>query len=194
MTKHVGREESEVKDRLRYAVLRAFDRLVTVDGCLFDCPIETNPPGYDARKLHEVCVNHRLANYLEAELLPMFPREGNRMFVDIEFNREGCDFKNLRISGQEKRVRPDIIVHNRKTGADKVNFLIAECKKNDSPNGDIAEDCDKIRAFIEDQRYAYFFGLQVIYEKGQIRGILFFKRDGRIESEPINYSQQVVGP
>jgi hypothetical protein len=74
------------------------------------------------------CVNHRLANHLEKEIIPVLGTN-EAIFVDIEFNREGMDFKNTKIHGEDKRVRPDMIVHNRKTGPEKINFLVVECKK-----------------------------------------------------------------
>ena len=97
-----------MKDQIREGVLRSFKRLVNEDGYLFDCPIEERS-SYDARKLHEVCVNHQLANHLEKEIIPVF-RLDEAIFVDIEFNREGVDFKNQsdRARGREvaQRLRP----------------------------------------------------------------------------------------
>jgi len=177
-----------MKDQLRGAVLQSLQSLLTDDGELFDCPIESHAD-YEARKLHEVCLNHRLACHLEVYLAPLLKTIGERMFVDIEFNREGIDFKNLIVAGQEKRVRPDIIVHNRRSGEHKINLLVVECKRKDAPNGLIAEDRDKLRAFMEDERYKYAFALQVLYAKAKVCGSLFFIDDGSIHSEEINYSQ-----
>jgi hypothetical protein len=47
---------------------------------------------------------------------------------------------------------------------------------------EIEDDQKKIRAFMEDTRYEYWFGLQVIYGKGVVCGELFFKSDNRIQS------------
>jgi len=117
------------------------------------------------------CVNHRLANHLEEEMIPIL-RVKETIFVDIEFNREGVDFKNTRIGGEEKKVRPDIIIHNRKTGPEKLNFLVVECKKQGAPTAEIAEDRQKIRAWMEDEKYEYLFGLQVVYGKDGVQGTL----------------------
>lgn len=182
-----------MNDTLRYALVQSFQSLLTDDGELFDCPIEAHAD-YDARKLHEVCLNHRLACHLEANLRPLLATMGERMFVDIEFNREGVDFKDLIVNGQEKRVRPDIIVHNRRSGEHKSNLLVVECKRRDAPNGMIAEDRGKLLGFLEDERYQYSFGLQVRYAKAQVCGSLFFIKDGTVCSEEIKYSQQAVGP
>jgi hypothetical protein len=150
-----------MKDQVREGVLRSFRRLVDEDGDLFDCPIEEHS-SYDARKLHEVCVNHRLANHLEKEIIQVF-KLNEAIFVDIEFNREGVNFKNTKINGEDKPVRPDIIIHNRKTGHEKVNFLVVECKKKGASEDNIGKDRQKILALMRDERYEYSFGLQVIY-------------------------------
>jgi len=60
-----------------------------------------------------------------------------KLFVDIEFNREGGDFKNVEIKGKDKTVRPDIIIHNRETGDKKKNLLVVECKKIGASDSDI---------------------------------------------------------
>src|SRR5437879_2734937 len=122
-------------DSVKSAVTRSLNTLVRNDGMLFEAPIEKHAP-YDARKLHEVCINHKLAEYLAAEILPLVETQ-EQLFVDIEFNREGVDFKNVKIGDQVERVRPDIIVHNRRSGPAKFNLLIAECKKSGSYSGEI---------------------------------------------------------
>lgn len=174
------------KDEVRECVLRSFNSLLQFDGSLFDCPIEDdkNNPG-QPRKLHEVCVNHRLANYLEEEFIPIDKNE-EALFVDIEFNREGPNPKQLMIDGTNKNVRPDIIIHNRKSDSRKVNFLVVECKKYDASKTELDNDCKKIRALMDDQKYQYKFGLQVIYRKGEVCGTLFFKNGIGIDSERIS--------
>ena len=108
------------------------------------------------------------------------------MFADIEFNREGVNFKALPIDGDERKiVRPDVIIHNRKTGPEKRNFLVVECKKQGASLYDIEYDREKIRAFMEDQKYEYSFGLQVVYGPYGVKGTLFFKEQGRIKCEEV---------
>ncbi|MGQ0667122.1 MAG: hypothetical protein ACT4O4_08815 [Nitrospiraceae bacterium] len=165
------------------AVQHSFRRLVEKDGDLFDCPIEEHSC-HDARKLHEVCVNHRLANHLEKEIIPVLGTN-EAIFVDIEFNREGMDFKNTKIHGEDKRVRPDIIVHNRKTGPEKINFLGVERKKQGASQNEIEEDRQKIRALMEDQKYEYSFGLQVVYGNDGVKGELFFRSGTEIVQEAV---------
>lgn len=91
--------------------------------------------------------------------------------------------------GEKKRVRPDIIIHNRKSGNDeKKNFLVVECKKSGTSRAEIADDRKKIRVFMDDKKYQYTFGLQVIYGKYQIKGTLFYRNGHAIEAEEIVYS------
>jgi hypothetical protein len=185
----VNRQTKELMTNLVHArVLYALTQLLEEDGALFECPIEAHAP-YDARKLHEVCVNHRLANHLETALLPVLKID-ERLFVDIEFNREGVDFKQIRMNGKDHTVRPDIIIHNRKTGSQKRNVLVVECKKQGAHARDIEDDQKKIHAFMEDTRYEYWFGLQVIYGQDGVCGELFFKSGNRIQSIPVSVSPQ----
>jgi hypothetical protein len=185
----VSRQTKELMNDLVHArVLCAFRRLLEEDGDLFECPIEEHT-SYDARKLHEVCINHRLANHLELAILPVLSIN-EPLFVDIEFNRQGMDFKQIRMSGEDHTVRPDIIIHNRKTGCQKLNVLVVECKKEGAPEKDIEDDEKKICAFMEDERYEYRFGLQVIYGRNGVWGKLFFKSGDGIKSMTLSVSPQ----
>jgi len=174
-----------MKDQLRDAVLNSFIRLLDQDAYLFECHREGELK-YEERKLHEVCINHRLANHLRDNVFPIIPNE-ERLFVDIEFNREGVRYKEIQINGKEERVRPDIIIHNRKSGDQKKNFLVVECKKKGACKEEIEDDYGRIRALMEDGRYEYSFGLHVIYGIDGIGAVLFFKDGGRIQSEDINW-------
>lgn len=174
-----------MKQQIKQAVLKAFSKLTRADGSLFACEIEEEF-GYDSRKLHEVCINHKLAIYLENEILPIISGADQIYFVDIEFNREGVNKKKIiACNGEELVVRPDIIIHNRKSGVQKSNFLIVECKKNGANHTEIDDDRKKIRAFIEDDKYKYSFGLQVVYGKDMIKGTLFYKNGQAIEQEEL---------
>ena len=175
-----------MKDKLKNAIQCSFNQLLAEDGDLFDCPIEENAP-YNARKLHEVCVNHRLANHLQDKLLPLFASRD--MFVDIEFNREGGEYKKVKVHGVYEVLRPDIIIHNRRRGREKKNFLVVECKKEATGQEDIEKDKQRILAFMKDERYDYSFGLQVVYGRGGVNGILFSKgRSGFLHEEKIGDS------
>lgn len=174
-----------MKDEIKEAVLRAFSTLRRDDGPLFECEIEEEF-GYDSRKLHEVCINHRLAIYLENEILPIISVDGQKYFVDIEFNREGINKKKIiERNGEELVVRPDIIIHNRKSGNRKKNLLVVECKKNGVQPAELDDDRKKIRAFMENHNYEYSFGLQVIYQENIIRGTFFYKNGRDIRQEEL---------
>jgi hypothetical protein len=176
---------------VREGVLRAVERLAQQDGTLFEMPVEKNAP-YDARKLHEVCINHKLAEHLAIEIIPLLD-DSEKMFVDIEFNREGVNFKNVVINGRIERVRPDIIIHNRKSGTRRFNFLVAECKKSDASHQEIRHDRAKITALMTDPRYKYHFGLQIIYGRSVIRGTFYYKQDSLIKTSDVKYLQPKPG-
>lgn len=171
------------KETLREKLLAAFKLLTENDGMLFSMPLEEDS-GYDERKLHEVCINHKLAEYLARLIIPEIDTQ-EKLFADIEFNREGVNFKNVTIRGETLVVRPDIIIHNRKTGESKFNFLIAECKKSGASRTQLSEDSDKICALMTDPRYQYQFGLQIQYGEQSVAGDMFFRRGTGIETELI---------
>jgi len=171
-------------EKIIEAITLAFQKLKENDGVLFDCPEEV-AASYDQRKLHEVCINHKLAIYLEEFLFQELNPELQPLLTDIEFNREGINFKELEYNGQEKRVRPDIIIHNRKSGDDKINILVVECKKEPAKEDDKATDRQKISAFLTDPKYNYDFGLQVLYSKNCLTGSFFFKNGTEVKSQII---------
>lgn len=163
--------------------MHSIKKLKQNDGDLFGMPIE-EAPTTDPRKLHEVCINHKLAEYLAAEILPLIDNS-QKMFVDIEFNREGGNFKQLEIDGKIDTVRPDIVIHNRKSNGDKFNLLVVECKKSGASNDELQKDVKKIKALIGDSRYEYHFGLQVIYGSPTVNGKIFYQENGFIKEESI---------
>lgn len=80
-----------------------------------------------ANSVHETCINHRLAIYLE-ELVPKyFDDNCNQLSVDLEYNRrmlEDNSPRKMEISSgtslfmggntiEPKRLRPDIVIHQR---------------------------------------------------------------------------------
>jgi len=176
--------QRDMIDKVEDAIRRAFLKLIEKDGSLFECPIEEHAE-YDSRKLHEVCINHKLAQYLEEFIFPIINQNQEKYFTDIEFNREGIDFKNITIEGQQERVRPDIIIHNRKSGNEKLNFLIVECKKYTTSEEDKQYDRVKIKAFLTDPNYKYNYGLQVIYSQNGVTGTLFYFDGAEISSRQI---------
>ena len=170
---HFYYDESVPKDdRINIHSHKAFSQLKEEDGSLSECPIEVEAL-YDLRKMHEVCINHRLANHLEDFVLALLSGDRETYFVDIKINREGTNYEDARVEGKEERMRPDIIIHNRKSGDGKHNFLVVKCKKDDAEEDEIAYDAKKIKALLVDRKYSYQSGLQVIYSKAKIKGTLF---------------------
>lgn len=154
------------------AIRAAFSELKRNDGQLFQCQLE-DERDYVHRKLHEVCINHKLANYLEKFLFPILNYSDEPIFTDIEFNKEGISSKKLHYDGGEKGVRPDIVIHNRKSGVEKRNILVVECKKHPANAYDLSTDKSKIKAFLTDEKYKYEFGLQVLYSASSVTGTFF---------------------
>ena len=122
------------------------------------------------RKLHEVCINHRLAHYLERLLPKYYP---NDYKVDIEYNRYYKNKKYVDIAGDSKIVRPDIIIHTRAIRPEyPQHLLVIEAKKD----VDSQEDIEVVKSFIQDPHYQYIFGLTVRYNDfNPVQATLFYK-------------------
>jgi hypothetical protein len=174
-----------MRNELSQIINSACHDLLLYDGALFSCEIERDIP-YDSRKLHEVCINHKFANYLEKHYLHNFPDES--LYCDIEFNREGIEKKELSYNGNLFVVRPDIILHNRRSGREKRNILVVECKKHGASVNELNEDKQKLVAFMTDTKYQYQFGLQVVYDQNRIYGSFFYFDNGSIVESKINVS------
>jgi hypothetical protein len=146
-----------VKNLMRNTINKLRDN----DYDLFDLPDEACVCEFDIdkdkleRKLHEVCINHRFACYLEAEIKKIQPS----YYIDIEYNR--C-YKKAKYVGDDKKIfRPDILVHTRATKLDNVpqHYLIIEAKKEIVSK----KDEEKVQAFMMDQNYEYLFGITIKY-------------------------------
>ena len=174
------------KKQLLEAILKSVKKLQHHDGALFGLPIEDGA-SEDSRKLHEVCINHKLAEHLGAQILPLLGNCQN-MFVDIEFNREGINFKSTTIEGEQLMVRPDIIIHNRKSNGEKFNFLVVECKKSNASSEELERDLKKLKALMDNPVYNYNFGLQVVYDVAVVTVKMLYKQDGSIKEEIYNVS------
>lgn len=174
-----------MKDKMISIINKAVEKLLKKDGCLFGCRIEEFYE-YDARKLHEVCINHKLANHLQHFFFELYKERKDEIFVDIEFNREGVNKKECEVNGVVSFVRPDIIIHNRKSGDEKENILIVECKKDPVHLDAIKEDKDRIKYFIQNKKYEYQFGLQVIYHSDKVEATLFYKDNLEIKDFKIS--------
>lgn len=108
------------------------------------------------RKLHEVCINHRLAVYLERHLSE---EAENNYCVDIEYNRYYKNQKAVKTADFDFNVRPDIIVHKRMERTAPQHLLVIEAKKDQVDQNDER----KIRALMKDERYQYLYGARIVY-------------------------------
>lgn len=90
-------------DRVENSIREAFRKLNGCDGDLFECPIEEHAE-YDSRKLHEVCINHRLAIYLGEYLLPELADENEIFYTDIELTEKELILKTCDMMGKRKEL------------------------------------------------------------------------------------------
>jgi|WetSurMetagenome_2_1015567.scaffolds.fasta_scaffold214760_2 hypothetical protein len=132
-------------------------------------------------KLHEICINHKLTNYLEKYFKIEDIKFMSDKYFDIEFNKNGNDPKKI----DNKECRPDIILHNRKYNKDKINFLIIECKKSSASSDAKKKDKTRIIKFMKDVNLEYNYGLQVIYDNKFLKFILFSKNNGEVIEDPV---------
>ncbi len=127
------------------------------------------------RKLHEVCINHRFAHYLENNLksIPNY----SAYFVDMEFNRLNSNSKEL----NGKIIRPDIIIHARMN--DKIkpqNLLAIEAKKDLITSHDTA----KVKGLIKNSKYKFKYGLTVSYCRRELK-LYYIESSNKVEQRNI---------
>jgi hypothetical protein len=149
-------------ETIKLILATSIDELIHNDTDIFniDIPILRRLPHFERlldRELHEICINHRLAYYLENNLQD---HELGFYNVDLEYNRFYGNQKILNTGARQLPVRPDIIVHTRMNDrVEQQHYLIVEAKKAGIPPYDIV----KVRAFISDDNYNYLFGLTISY-------------------------------
>ena len=140
----------------------SIDELIANDSDIFNIdevmPQEISPDARQLnRQLHETTINHRLAVYIERNIVESDLENYN---VDIEYNRYYGNLKILETVEGHLSVRPDILVHSRVDDqVDPQHYLIVEAKK-----GAISQhDINKIHGFISDDNYNYLFGMAISY-------------------------------
>lgn len=162
------------REIVKSIIKEATRKLIEYDKELMGFSIEDNN---NARKLHEICINHRLAVHLEKS----FNNVDEEIFVDIEFNRRGNSSKRL----DDEIVRPDIIVHNRKFNGDKKNILVVEAKKNNTSSKLLKKDRDKINGFLTNSDFQYLYGLFIQYDIENVISELYWVEDEEVKMEII---------
>ena len=151
-----------MNEKLESAIIESLKDLIVQDGELFSFKINEKAEK-NGRKLHEVCINQRLSIHLSNHILSLLSERKQPYFTDIEFNRNGEREKTAIINQEKQVVRPDIIIHNRKDGNAKSNYLIVECKKYGCSKKDYDDDILKIKGLMASEDYEYEFGLMVLY-------------------------------
>lgn len=137
------------------------------------------------RTLHEDCINHRLAYYIE-KYLEFYDEKYN---VDVQFNRNGENKKELPGNTKNKSgyIRPDIIVHTRmkELGNKYKNYIVIEAKISK----DSKEDKDVVKRFIGYEKYEYKIGVTINYNKfNPIKATLYYKNSkNKIEHKYLEY-------
>jgi len=174
-----------MKTNLAEAIIKSFQNLIEQDGELFGFKINEDAEN-NARKLHEICINHKLSIYLSDHIFPLLKERGQRYFTDIEFNRNGEREKAVIIDNEKQVVRPDIIIHNRKDRDEKSNFLVVECKKDGCSKKDYDDDISKIIGLMTSVDYQYEHGLMVLYKEKSIEAQFFYHKDRKIVSESLS--------
>jgi hypothetical protein len=128
-------------NRYEECVLEALKWLVQTDGDL----IETQPK--------EECINHKLAQYLEAILQQ--ERLLGGCCVDIEYNKYKEDEKK---TSDGRNIRPDIIAHERRSG-NRNNLIVIEAKKG----YDVEKDRHNVTDLVNNIKYQYSVGAVISY-------------------------------
>ncbi len=77
------------------------------------------------RRLNEVCLNHKLANYLEFGVKHILKLKW--VDVDLEYDKNYKDKKFIQTKHGKRAIRPDILIHKREDNSK--NLFALECKK-----------------------------------------------------------------
>lgn len=142
------------------------------------------------RTLHEDCINHRLAYYIE-KYLEFYDEKYN---VDMEFNKNGEVKKELpgNIKSKSGGIRPDIIVHTRMKELEHKykHYIVIEAKRSE----DSKEDKDVVTRFIKSEEFGYKVGVTINYNKfNPIKATLYYKNDkNNIEHSYLKYPDMQV--
>ncbi|KFF18829.1 hypothetical protein [Flavobacterium hydatis] len=171
----------------------SIDQLIVNDSDIFNLdivmPQQISP---DARilnrELHETTINHRLAFYLENNLMGT---EYDFYKVDIEYNRFYGNPKMLQTVDGIQAVRPDILIHARiNDQVAQQHLLIVEAKK-----GRITDhDTNKVKGFISDRNYYYLFGLTISYcsSHTQVLANLYYFDGNVMKNIPVNREKEIA--
>ncbi len=106
----------------------------------------------------EECINHKLVQYLEAVLIKK--KILTKHDVDLEYNKYKENEKKM---SNGRYIRPDILVHERRSG-NRNNLIAIEAKKGYSSCG----DKKKIKNLVENrEKFSYAIGVTIAYLPGK---------------------------
>lgn len=120
--------------------------------------------------MNEVAITHKLGCYLQNKY--------KNINVDCEYNRNHDNPKQIQQNGQNRNIKPDIIVHRR--GSNDFNFLVIEAKK--SNNSQRENDLEKLQAYLYDplryqcSLYIEFRVVSNLTKENFVKRIEFFTR------------------
>lgn len=103
----------------------------------------------------EECINHKFAQYLEEVLKSRGVLTKLELNVDVEYDKYKEDEEK---SSCGRNIRPDMIVHKRKSGS-KNNLMVIEAKKNYINK----KDKCKIMDLVKSKDFKYLLGAGVAY-------------------------------
>lgn len=174
-----------MENMLFTSIIQSFKDLIEQDGELFGFKVNAESEK-NGRKLHEVCINHKFSIHLSNHIFPLLQGRDQKYFTDIEFNRNGVREKAVFIDNSPQVVRPDIIIHNRKDGDEKSNFLVVECKKRGCSQKEYDNDVTKIQGLMTSEDYKYEYGLMVLYDENSIEAQFFWHTEEGIASKALS--------
>lgn len=142
---------------IKSKISHCIDRIYNEDGDLF------------GRKNYEVTVSCKLSQYLFLEF--------QKYDVDCEYDKHKNIKKKARINGEDKKIRPDILIHKR--GNDDSNIVAIEVKKKNNPNRR-EYDFAKLKSLTSQTGdYKYKLGVFIDFAKLHSNLIIKYFEDGR---------------
>ena len=143
-------------DYFKEVIIYAAKKLVENDTILIDT------------KVKEECINHKLALYIEEKIRAEEKIDFSSLDVDLEYDKRIEQSKKV----DGRPIRPDILVHQRKSG-DKNNFVALEAKKDYWSRSDRR----KIKKLVCENSFQYLLGCTISYlpEKAYLL-IRFFQK------------------
>lgn len=143
-----------------------------------------NDIGIINNSIKEECINHKFAQYLEEILKRKKILSSHN--VDIEYDKYK---ENEKKTSQGQKIRPDIIVHQRKSG-NKNNLIVIEAKKNYPSKN----DTNKVNDLVNSEKYHYSLGALISYLPNKEYIKVKFKKDNEWEKFKMSKQNLEITP